>query len=143
MLRKQLLVSLVLAAMAGLFFGCGDNTTTPEITINDEAPIFAPANVIARVTSDGIELRWDANPQTHLRGYNVYRADHAAGTMARLNADEITVNLYTDRSAAPGAEYQYYVTSVSIKGAESRPSTVTVVNEMRTSGKGSGRERTR
>jgi len=131
MLRKQLLVSLVLAAMAGLLYGCGDNTTAPEINLdnNDEAPIFAPANVYARATSDGIELSWDANPQTHLRGYNVYRAENAAGMILRLTGDEVSVNHYTDRSAADGAEYEYRVTSVSLKGAESRPSTVTILNE--------------
>ena len=129
MLRKQLLVSLVLAAMAGLLYGCGDNTTAPEIIITDEAPIFAPVNITAAVTSNGIELNWDANPQAHLRGYNVYRVDLSAGTIGRLNSDPITVNRYTDHSVTPGAAYQYSVTSVSIKGAESRPAMVTVVNE--------------
>lgn len=136
MLRKQLLVSLVLAAMAGLLYGCGDNTTAPEITIpNDEAPILAPVNISAQITSNGIELSWDANPQTHLRGYNVYRADHSAGTIARLNNTELTVNRYTDHSATPDTEYQYRVTAVSIKGAESRPAMVTVVKETPRGGK--------
>ena len=57
MLRKQLLVSLVLAAMAGLLYGCGDNTTAPEITIpDDEAPILAPVNISAQITQDGLAV---------------------------------------------------------------------------------------
>lgn len=130
MFRKQLLVSIVLAAMAAFLFGCGDDTTAPEIpTINDEAPMLAPTNVVARVTSNGIELSWDPNAQLHLRGYNVYRLDESAGTIRRLNASAIPHNWYTDGSVEAGNRYEYTVTSVSIKGAESRPAFVTVVTE--------------
>lgn len=129
MLRKQLLVSIVLAAMAGLLYGCGDSTTAPETpTINNEAPILAPVNVTARVTGEGIELHWDANAQAHLRGYNVYRLDESAGNIRKL-ANVIPTNWYTDGSVESGHRYEYTVTSVSVKGAESRPAFVTVITE--------------
>lgn len=39
---------------------------------NPAAPISPPVGIVASVIADGIQLRWDANPETDLAGYQVH-----------------------------------------------------------------------
>lgn len=50
---------------------------------------------------------------TACAGYNVYRADNAAGPFARINADIISDTMYTDTTTYGGTEYFYSLTAVS------------------------------
>ncbi|MBI4725752.1 T9SS type A sorting domain-containing protein [candidate division TA06 bacterium] len=46
-------------------------------------------------------------------GYNVYRADNAAGPFARINFDIIADTMFSDTTTYSGSEYYYAVTAVS------------------------------
>jgi fibronectin type 3 domain-containing protein len=116
--RKHVLMTIVLLAISGILFGCGDSTVAPADTT--EAPIVAPTNVTARELANGdIEIQWDPSTQTNLRGYNVYRLDTVNYQIGKLNGAELTQNNYVDRSAIRQVQYEYRVTAVSSKGTES------------------------
>jgi len=112
MMRKYFMVSVVLVAMSALLVGCNDSTTAPVI-LEDEAPIAAPANIVAQVTAAGVLITWDASSHPGLRGYNVYRYDRSTGSVAQLNAGVVASNQYVDDSAQWRSHYQYRVTSLS------------------------------
>jgi len=124
--RKYVTIALVLVALSGLVYGCGSNTVA---TTDNGAPLVAPLNLTATVVSNGIFLSWDANTQLNLRGYNVYRLDRYNNTIGRLNAGILSNNSYLDATAVPHATYEYRVTSVSRKNAESGYAAVLVTNQ--------------
>lgn len=124
--HKHVLMSIVLLAISGILFGCGDSTVAPKVTT--EAPIVAPNNVTAQVMPSGdVMITWDANAQLNLKGYNVYRFDLENYQVGRLTPTPQTQNSYTDQSAQRNVNYEYRVTSVSVKDVESSYSTVTVI----------------
>ena len=71
-----------------------------------------------------IDLSWDANREADVEGYNVYRADQAAGSRAnfiRLNAEPIPSSAFRDGQVEPGHSYVYRVTAVDRQHNESAP----------------------
>lgn len=123
--RKHVLISVVLLAISGILFGCGDSTVAPSGT--NEAPIVAPTNVIAREIANGdVEITWDASTQTNLRGYNVYRLDEANTRIEKLNSMELLETSHIDRTAVRHTQYEYRVTAVSDKGTESNFASATI-----------------
>ena len=112
------LTSILLLGMGVLIAGCGSDSS--PVTIDDnEAPILPPQNVQVIPTPDGrVIVTWDANTQSHLSGYNVYRNEDGFG-IQKLNGSPLTVTRYEDTSAQRTVQYEYWVTSVSAKGAES------------------------
>lgn len=126
---KHIILACVLLALTGLLAGCSEDSTVAP-TLTSEAPMLAPSNVHISVANNGdVIIDWDANTQTHLRGYNVYRLDRENYEIGRLNETELTTNRYVDGTVEWGDRYDYRVTSVSAKGAESAYSTVTVIYE--------------
>jgi fibronectin type 3 domain-containing protein len=126
--RKHVLVSVVLLAISGILFGCGDSTVAPTTTT--EAPIVAPSNVTAQELANGdVMILWDASSQTNLRGYNVYRLDLENQRIGKLNAAELSQNSYVDQTADRDVQYEYRVTAISTRGTESNYSAVVVVVE--------------
>jgi fibronectin type 3 domain-containing protein len=126
--RKHVLVSVVLLAISGILFGCGDSTVAPDPTT--EAPIVAPSNVTAQELANGdVMIQWDASSQTNLRGYNVYRHDIENQRIGKLNLNELSQSSYLDQTADRGVQYEYRVTAVSTRGTESNYSAVVVVVE--------------
>lgn len=124
--RKPIIPVLALLA-AALVLGCAEDTLAPGA--NDEAPVLAPTNVQAVVINGGdIQISWDASSQANVRGYNVYRVDHGDDSIERLNPSPIEMTSVVDGAARFGREYDYRVTSVSSRNAESRYATVTIRN---------------
>jgi fibronectin type 3 domain-containing protein len=124
--RKHVLLSVVLLAISGILFGCGDSTVAPTSTT--EAPLVAPTNVtVSELANGNIMISWDANTQPHLQGYNVYRLDTANFRIGKLNTSVVTETFYVDKSAAREGEYEYRVTAVSTAGTESGSSPVRIV----------------
>ena len=76
--RTFVATSLALLGAITLVSGCGSDTTVS--TVVTEAPILPPQNVIVKQGPSGdVFLSWDANTQSILQGYNVYRRDTSAG----------------------------------------------------------------
>ena len=127
-LRKYLVLACVLPALLLFVFGCAEDAAAPNAN-QDEAPVLAPTNVQAVVINGGdIQISWDASSQPNVRGYNVYRVDHLDDSIARLNESPLEVTSIVDGAARFGREYDYRVTSVSTRNAESRFATVTIQN---------------
>ena len=54
-------------------------------------------------------------------GYNVYRESQPGGAV-KLTTRTVSGTQYTDKTVEAGHTYSYYVTSVDLKGIESKPS---------------------
>lgn len=68
-----------------------------------------------------VTISWTASPSA-IQGYYVYRSA-SPGTPVRLNVRVVEGTQYTDHTVEAGHTYDYYVTSVDLKGTESAPST--------------------
>ncbi len=116
--RTFVATSLALLGAITLVSGCGSDTTVS--TVVTEAPILPPQNVIVKQGPSGaVFLSWDANTQSILQGYNVYRRDTSAGEILTLTAKPIRENRFVDTQVDWHREYEYRVTTVSTRGGES------------------------
>ena len=70
-----------------------------------------------------IDLSWDANFESDLLGFNIYRSSGA--DFVKLNTDPVPVPSFRDVQVAPGQQYTYRVTGVDRRGNESAPGTST------------------
>ena len=125
--RKHITLAFALLALTAMLAGCADETVAP--VEQNEAPVLAPTNVQAEIVNGGdIRVSWTPSSQLNVRGYNVYRLDRENSAIARLNPDVIGEASYTDGGAAFSHEYEYRVTSVSTKNAESNYAAVVITN---------------
>jgi hypothetical protein len=97
-----------------------------QITPIDRFPPAVPKGLTGMAASSSIELSWDPNGESDLRGYNVYRA---SGDQAwQRVAEAAAVPSYSDRDVKPSIVYRYAVSSVDLSGNESdRSETVEVM----------------
>ena len=72
-----------------------------------------PAEVTAAAGVDSVKLAWDANKQSRIRGYNVFRASNAAGPFEQLTAAPLPLPGYLDQAVSAGTGYHYYVRGLS------------------------------
>ena len=127
-LRKYFVLACVLPAMLSFALGCAEDAAAPNPN-DDEAPVLAPTNVQAVVINGGdIQISWNASSQVNVRGYNVYRVDNDNDTVERLNPLVLEVTSIVDGGARFGREYDYRVTAVNTKNAESPFASVTIRN---------------
>ena len=98
-----LISSLALSLVAG----CGKKGTDPQ----------TPAEP---VNPHSVTISWVAS-KSQVAGYIVYRS-FGSGSPVRLTNGIVLGTEYTDRTVAAGQTYSYYVTSVDLKGIESKPS---------------------
>jgi len=86
-----------------------------------------PANLSVLQVDNSIELTWDANNDTGLAGYNVYRAEQSFNTTenaTQLNSRLINETRFTDTELEDGITYFYRVTAVDDSGNESELSNI-------------------
>ena len=103
-LRGFCLFSFVALALVA---GCGKKGADPQ----------TPAEP---VNPHSVTISWVAS-KSQVAGYNVYRSS-GSGNPVRLTNGIVLGTEYTDRTVAAGQTYSYYVTSVDLKGIESKPS---------------------
>ncbi len=89
-------------------------------TIENEAPA-APTGLGATAGNMQIVLSWDANSDSDLAGYNLYRRQNA-GDYAKINSSLLTQTSYTDSGLTNGETYYYVVKAVDSEGLESEAS---------------------
>jgi hypothetical protein len=85
--------------------------------------VSAAAQPLVPPTGPGINLVWDANTESNLAGYNVYRSTQSGTfTSLALNGTQLVATAsYTDSTAQSGT-YYYVVKAVNSSGQESGPS---------------------
>jgi hypothetical protein len=66
-----------------------------------------------------VSLSWNANTETDLAGYWVYRTKTSGTSYARVNTSLLTTTSFTDSSVSSGTTYYYTVSAVNKTGQES------------------------
>jgi hypothetical protein len=82
-----------------------------------------PTMLAGQVSSNAIMLSWnapkenvDGSTPANIIGYNVYRGSGADGSATILNNAPLTENKFNDRLFDFGADYRYFVRTVSLGG---------------------------
>jgi hypothetical protein len=97
------------------------------VALRDTFPPTPPRGLDAIPGQLRIDLSWQANTETDLAGYYVYRqvlSDSGVPTAApvRITITPVAGPAYSDSTAARGQRYNYSVTAIDTSGNESRPS---------------------
>lgn len=94
-------------------------------TPGDKTPPGAPMLVRAEKKGNTIVITWEANTETDLAGYNVYRI---MGSQAvKLNSVPVKENTFIDKNAPDHRFIAYHVTAVDAVGNESQTSQESIV----------------
>ncbi|HEX7261522.1 MAG TPA: FG-GAP-like repeat-containing protein, partial [Luteolibacter sp.] len=72
-----------------------------------------PTGLVAVPGANSVQLDWDANWQSRIRGYSVYRASSASGPWSQLPPDTVSLPGYLHSPVNPGVKTYYHVTGVS------------------------------
>ena len=87
-----------------------------EITPEDRFPPATPTGLRAAASPNSVELSWDANTETDLAGYRLYRS--VPGGPIEKIAD-LAVPAYSDHKVEHEKTYHYEVSAVDRVGNES------------------------
>ncbi len=99
-----------------------DLSAERAISPKDEFPPAAPINLRATASTSTVELSWDANSETDLANYRVYRS--VDGGAFQKIAEVSDIPTYSDKTVQPGKTYRYALTAVDKSGNESKRSAV-------------------
>ena len=95
--------------------------STPDTTATG-----APSNVVASAGDGSVSLTWNANTETDLAGYNVFRGTSVpvSTTGVPINgATPLTTTSYNDTGLINGTTYHYVVEAVDLSGNRSAGTT--------------------
>jgi len=81
-----------------------------DATVEFNAPA-EPANLEASVNAVSISLKWDANSEEDLAGYDILRAESAEGDYNTI-ARKVTATSFVDNTANSGIPYYYKIRAV-------------------------------
>ena len=82
-----------------------------------KAPPSPPTGIVATIQQQGVELRWEENPEPDILGYDVYRRQKGETEFIKMNPQPVTAPFFLDESASPGKTYVY-----RLKAIDSSPS---------------------
>ncbi|XOV80711.1 MAG: endonuclease [Aestuariibacter sp.] len=88
-----------------------------QVVVND--PPVAPSGSNAQGGLQQISVSWNANSESDLAGYNLYRSDTSGGTLTKLNGTLLVDTFYTDSGLTDNTSYYYRVSAVDSSGNES------------------------
>ncbi len=83
-----------------------------SIAVTDLVPPSSPSGLVAVPVQNGIELRWNQNPESDLLGYFIYRRRIGEKDFERLNDDPLKNDMYLDTTVQMNQEYEYALTAV-------------------------------
>jgi fibronectin type 3 domain-containing protein len=110
---------LFLVLALGFVTGCGDDN---QLTATDLTPPAAPSDLRASSNYSDIFLRWNANDEADLAGYNVYAAVDG-GALELVAIVPPTSTIYSE-PCERGHEYSYEITAIDQSANESASSTL-------------------
>jgi len=100
----------------------GDDTPPVRIAAHDVFPPATPLGLQAVSSGPGqkpfVDLVWNANTESDLSGYNVYRREAGAGAV-KINPGLVKTPAFRDPDVAIGRQYFYSVSAVDVRGNES------------------------
>lgn len=95
---------------------------TIYLTVTIESDTTAPAVPMGLSAAAGdsvVDLSWNANPESDIAGYNLYRNELTPGEYQKVNSQLVTGTSYTDTGVINDMEYYYTVTAVDDSNNES------------------------
>jgi fibronectin type 3 domain-containing protein len=104
-------------------YGNASPVTTITATRPATAPV-APKGLTAVPSVKSVTLSWNANGETNLAGYQVFRATSAGGAYQQLNAGTQTGRTFVDTTAPIGVVSYYKVVAVNNLGMASTATTI-------------------
>jgi hypothetical protein len=81
-----------------------------DAPVEFEAPT-APANLSITARSTSVQLNWDANTETDVTGYHVYRSENSGGPYNTI-ARNIKTTTFTDHTLLSGKTYYYVLKAI-------------------------------
>ncbi|MGD8539765.1 MAG: hypothetical protein PVI66_13700 [Candidatus Aminicenantes bacterium] len=107
-----------------------ENSNVSEILAVDTLVPLAPTGLVAIAGEDFVSLSWDANKESDLSGYRVWRRSDLRDEFLALTEELIAENVYTDSTVEKDQRYFYAITALDANGNESqRSEAVSVVLE--------------
>lgn len=100
-----------------LGLGSGDGSLI--IRIGWELPPATPLGLTGTVDGNSIAITWDANSETDLAGYAVYRKVNSSDQVILLSKELLLEPAYTDSAIIQGNTYTYWVQAYNTGGAGS------------------------
>jgi fibronectin type 3 domain-containing protein len=95
----------------------GTGVQTITVLVEDKTPPATPEGLDIVQSDTSAYLTWDANMETDLAGYHVFRSDRAEGPFKSTALSLITKNVFVDPDYKPGTYYS--VSAVDEFGNES------------------------
>ncbi|MHA2254266.1 MAG: PKD domain-containing protein, partial [Candidatus Kariarchaeaceae archaeon] len=90
------------------------DTDTVWINVTENLAPNTPKNLTVTTPNDKgtLVLTWDANTESDLAGYNLYRAISPDGAYVKINSDLLTNTNFTDDGLSDGTTYYYKIAAV-------------------------------
>jgi endonuclease I/fibronectin type 3 domain-containing protein len=95
----------------------GTNSVSQNITIS--LPPEQVLGVTANVDATQVHLNWQANSESDLAGYHVYRSNSSAGQYSQLNSELVQDTFFIDTTVEAGTTYYYKVSALDLDANES------------------------
>ena len=100
----------------------GEDSAPVTIVAHDVFPPVVPTGLQAVFSGAGqnpfIDLTWNANVDSDLAGYNIYRRLETGPTV-KINTELAKTPAFRDSNVAPGATYFYSIAAVDVRANES------------------------
>jgi uncharacterized repeat protein (TIGR01451 family) len=110
-----------IASSVGSFTGTlfGTPTWVDGFPLPDTLPPVAPTGFSGTPLDQGASLTWNANSESDLAGYDIYRGTIFGGPYAKINPSLLTSPSYSDSGLINGTPYYYVVRAVDTSARES------------------------
>lgn len=99
-----------------------NNSVTVGLNSGQTYAPQAPRGVNLTPGPNQVKLNWNANPESNIQGYNVYRAERSGASkgqgLTKLNSTVITGITFVDLTTVNYYDYYYRVSAVDNTGAE-------------------------
>jgi hypothetical protein len=95
-----------------------------EISPKDMFPPAPPKGIVLVTGQDILSLSWDANQESDLKGYLVWKRAEGESEFVALMEEPILENTYTDSSVEKNVRYYYAITALDKAGNESQKSNI-------------------
>jgi hypothetical protein len=105
---------------------CDRNLRVDKLTLSGSSasqPPSTPSGLVATPGNGQVALAWNANTDSGLAGYDVYRSSTSGGPYTNLTSTPVTTPSYNDTGVVNGTTYYYVVKAINTANQLSGAST--------------------